>query len=108
MSEHAVVLTTAGSEAEASRIAQALVERRLAACVNVVPGVASTYRWQGAVRTDPEWLLVVKTRRDRFEEVRAAIRELHSYELPEVVMLGVEEGDAAYLAWIDACISRAG
>jgi len=105
MSRNAVVLSTAGSEDEASRIARALVERRLAACVNVVPGVASTYRWQGAVRTDAEWLLVVKTRRDRFEEVRSAIRELHSYELPEVVMLDIADGDPTYLAWIDASLS---
>jgi periplasmic divalent cation tolerance protein len=108
MSGQAVVLSTAGTEDEASRIARALIERRLAACVNVVPGVRSTYRWQGAVRTDAEWLLIVKTRRDRFDEVRAAIRELHSYELPEVVMLDVAEGDAAYLAWIDESLKDAG
>jgi periplasmic divalent cation tolerance protein len=108
MSGHAVVLSTVGTEGEASRIALALVERRLAACVNVVPGVSSTYRWQGAVRTDAEWLLVVKTRRDRFDEVRAAIRELHSYELPEVVMLDIADGDAAYLEWIDASLTDAG
>ena len=105
MSGHAVVLSTAGTETEASRIARALVERGLAACVNVVPGVKSTYRWQGAVRIDSEWLLVVKTRRERFDEVRAAIRELHSYEVPEVVMLDIADGDAAYLAWIDASLS---
>jgi periplasmic divalent cation tolerance protein len=102
MSGNAVVFCTAGSEAEASRIAAALVERRLAACVNVVAGISSTYRWEGAIRTDAEWLLIVKTRRDRFEEVRAAIRELHSYELPEIVMLDIAAGDPAYLAWIDA------
>ena len=82
MSENAIVFCTAGSEAEASAIAHALVDRRLAACVNVLPGVSSTYRWQGAVTTEREWMLVVKTRRDRFEQVRAAIRELHSYERP--------------------------
>jgi periplasmic divalent cation tolerance protein len=107
MSGHAVVLSTAGTETEASYIARVLVERGLAACVNVVPGVKSTYRWQGAVRTDAEWLLVVKTRRDRFDEVRATIRELHSYEVPEVVMLDIADGDAAYLAWIDASLSGA-
>jgi len=105
MSGYAVVLSTVGTEDEASRIARALVERRLAACVNVVPGVSSTYLWQGAVRTDAEWLLVVKTRRDRFDEVRAAIRELHPYELPEIVMLDIADGDAAYLAWIDASLA---
>jgi periplasmic divalent cation tolerance protein len=105
MSGQAVVLSTTGTEGEASRIAQALVERRLAACVNVVPGVSSTYRWQGVVRTDSEWLLVVKTRRDRFDEVRAAIRELHTYEVPEVVMLDIVDGDPAYLAWIDESLT---
>jgi periplasmic divalent cation tolerance protein len=104
MSAHAVVLSTVGTEDEASRMASALVERRLAACVNVVPGVSSTYRWQGAVQTDREWLLVVKTRRDRFEAVRAAIRELHTYEVPEIVMLDIADGDAAYLKWIDASL----
>jgi len=108
MSGHAVVFCTAGSESEASCIAGALVERRLAACVNVVSGVASTYRWQGAVRTDAEWLLIVKTRRDRFQEVSRAIRELHSYELPEIVMLDIGDGDAAYLAWIDAALAGEG
>src|SRR4029453_11153260 len=104
MSAHAVVLSTVGTEDEASRMASALRGRRLAACGNVVPGVSSTYRWQGAVQTDREWLLVVKTRRDRFEAVRAAIRELHSYEVPEIVMLDIADGDAAYLAWIDASL----
>src|SRR5580765_1869562 len=105
MSGHAVVLSTVGTEDEASRIASALVERRLAACVNVVSGVESTYRWQGAVQTDREWLLVVKTRRDRFEAVRAAIRELHSYDVPEIVMLDITGGDAAYLEWLDASLA---
>jgi periplasmic divalent cation tolerance protein len=107
MSRYAVVTCAAGSEDEASRIARGLVERRLAACVNVVPGVMSTYRWQGAVRTDAEWLLVAKTRLDRFDAVRDAIRELHSYELPEIVMVEIAEGDAGYLAWIDESLDGA-
>jgi periplasmic divalent cation tolerance protein len=105
MSGNAVVFCTAGSESEASLIARALVERRLAACVNVLPGISSTYRWQGAVKTDAEWMIIVKTRRDRFEEVSRAIRELHSYEVPEIVMLDIADGDAAYLAWIDASLT---
>ena len=108
MSEHAIVLCTAGSESEAARIADALVERHLAACVNVVPGVRSTYRWKGAVHTDTEWLLVAKTRRDRFDGLSGAIRELHSYELPEIVMLDIERGDPQYLAWIDASLTTTG
>ncbi len=104
MSGHAVVLTTASSQAEAAAIASALVERRLAACVSVVPKVVSTYRWEGAVRVDEEWLLVVKTRAERFEEVRLAIRELHSYEQPEVILVPIEKGDPGYLAWIDESV----
>ena len=101
MSRFAVVLSAAGSEDEASRIARGLVERRLAACVNVLPGVSSTYRWEAVVRTEAEWILVAKTRRDRFDAVRDAIRELHTYELPEIVMIEVADGEAGYLAWID-------
>jgi periplasmic divalent cation tolerance protein len=104
MSEHAIVLCTVGSESEAAKIAGELVARHLAACVNVLPDVRSTYRWQGEVRTDREWLLVAKTRRDRFDELSRAIHELHSYELPEVVMIDIERGDAAYLAWITASV----
>jgi len=106
MSGIAIVLSTAGSEEEASGIAHALVERHLAACVNVVPGIVSTYRWKGSIRSDAEWLLVVKTRSDRFEDVSAAIRALHSYELPEIVMLEAGTADPTYLAWIDACVAR--
>jgi periplasmic divalent cation tolerance protein len=101
MPGHAVVLSTAGSEDEASRIASDLVERRLAACVNVVPGVRSVYRWRGAIHADAEWLLIVKTRRDRFEAVRDAIRAIHSYEQPEIVLLDIADGDGGYLRWID-------
>ena len=97
----AIVLTTAGSEAEAGTIARELVERRLAACVNVVPGVQSTYRWKGAVETAAEWLLVIKTRADRFSDVKAAVAELHSYELPELVMLDPSAVDSRYAAWIE-------
>ena len=108
MSGIAVVLTAAGSEAEASNIAKALVERKLAACVNVISGVASTYRWKGAVTTDTEWLLVIKSRTDRFEELRAAIRELHSYELPEIVMVEAVGVDPAYRSWIDDSLKEPG
>jgi len=108
MSGTALVLTSAGSQDEAARIARALVERRLAACVNVLPNVVSTYRWEGSIQSETEWLLIVKTRVDRFEELRSAILELHSYELPEVVMIEAERVDAAYLAWIDASLSHPG
>ena len=102
MPGHAVILTTAGSDDEARKIANALVERGLAACVSVVPGVRSTYRWDGRILTESESLLVIKSRSDRFEKIRKVIRELHSYDVPEIVLLDVADGDADYLAWLDA------
>jgi periplasmic divalent cation tolerance protein len=100
MTDKRIVLTTTGSREEARKIADALVERRLAACVNVVGPIESVYRWQGAVERAPEWLLLIKTAATQFEAVRAAIRELHSYELPECVEVAIEHGSAEYLAWI--------
>lgn len=95
-----LVLTTVSLEDDAQRLAAALVERRLAACVNVVPGVRSIYRWQGAVQDDRELLLVVKTTRDRLEDAMAAIGELHPYEVPEIVTLEAGAVSAAYGAWL--------
>lgn len=100
MSNARLVLTTAGSQAEARKIGQALVERRLAACVNIVPQVESVYRWEGKVETTTEWLLVIKTKVSVFEQVRDAIKELHSYDLPECVSLPVDAGSSEYLNWI--------
>jgi periplasmic divalent cation tolerance protein len=100
MNPMCVVLTTAGSSEEAKKIAGALVERRLASCVNIVPGIESVYRWKEQVESAQEWLLIIKTRSQRFDEVRAAIEELHSYELPECIMLEIAEGDKRYLAWL--------
>lgn len=95
-----VVLTTAGSETEASNIARALVERKLAACVNLIPGVRSIYAWQGEICDDPEILLISKTTRGRFDALAAAIRELHSYDVPEIIALPTSEVDDAYAAWL--------
>jgi periplasmic divalent cation tolerance protein len=100
MSNARIVMTTAGSQEEARKIAHALVERRLAACVNIVPQIESIYRWQQKIETATEWLLLIKTRAESFERIRAAIKELHSYELPECVMLDVAAGSHEYLAWI--------
>ena len=100
MSDKKIVLTTTGSQEEARKIARTLVERRLAACVNIVPQIESIYRWQGNVDNAEEWLLVIKTTAEAFEGVRSAIRELHSYELPECICLGIEDGDSEYLDWI--------
>jgi periplasmic divalent cation tolerance protein len=100
MSDARIVLTTAGSQEEARKIAHALVDRRLAACVNIVPLVESVYRWQGKVESAEEWLLVIKTQASTFERVRDAVKELHSYDLPECVMLEVAAGSSEYLKWI--------
>ncbi|MGZ4828989.1 MAG: divalent-cation tolerance protein CutA [Candidatus Angelobacter sp.] len=100
MTNARIVLTTAGSEAEARKIAHALVERRLAACVNIVPHLESIYRWQDKVETAQEWLLLIKTQAGIFERVRDAVKELHSYDLPECVMLEVAAASDEYLDWI--------
>ncbi|HEX6456133.1 MAG TPA: divalent-cation tolerance protein CutA [Solirubrobacterales bacterium] len=101
MSEFVQVLTTAGSEEEAGRIASRLVERRLAACVQVVGPVVSRYRWQGAVEKEREWQCLAKTTRAAYEAVEAAIREAHSYEEPEIIATPIVAGSPGYLAWID-------
>jgi periplasmic divalent cation tolerance protein len=100
MTDAGVVLTTAGSQDEARKIAAALVERRLAACVNIVPSIESIYRWQGKVENATEWLLIIKTEVGLFHRLREAIQELHSYDLPECIMLEVTGGSAPYLDWI--------
>jgi periplasmic divalent cation tolerance protein len=96
-----IVLTTAGSRDEAQQIAHALVERRLAACVNIVGPIESVYRWEDEIESAEEWLLLVKTTAAAFESVRDAIHELHSYALPECVEIPIEAGSAAYLKWIE-------
>ncbi len=98
----AVVLCTVGSEEDAERLAHALLEQRLAACVNVVPGVVSLYRWKGRIERDEERLLIIKTCRSRLAELQAAIVALHPYELPEVLALPVEVGHGPYLEWLQA------
>jgi periplasmic divalent cation tolerance protein len=99
MTDKRIVLTTAGSADEARRIAEALVERKLAACVNIVPRIVSIYRWQGKVEEAEEWMLLIKTSA-AFEGVRDAILEMHSYELPECMSISIEDGSAEYLKWL--------
>ncbi|SRR6266849_761533 len=100
MTDKKLVLTTAGSEEEARKIACALVERRLVACVNIVPQVESIYRWEGKVEKAQEWLLVIKTTGAAFDRVRDVIKELHSYEVPECICISIENGSPDYLKWI--------
>ncbi|MBU6420759.1 MAG: divalent-cation tolerance protein CutA [Gammaproteobacteria bacterium] len=97
---HIVVLSTAPDQKSAENIAAALVEQRLAACVNLLPGVTSIYRWKDEVKREPECLLLIKTSADRFEALRQRLRELHPYELPEIIALAIGAGDPDYLAWL--------
>lgn len=104
MTDKKIVLTTAGSREEAEKIADALVERRLAACANIVGPIHSVYRWQGKVENAAEHLLIIKTTATLFDAVAKTIRELHSYELPECVQLPIENGSEEYLEWIGSSI----
>lgn len=103
-SEHVVALSTAPSVDKAAELARTLVEERLAACVNIVPGVRSIYAWQGAVQDEPEALCVIKTRRDKLDALRARLVALHPYEVPELIVLDIVAGHAPYLAWLDAAV----
>jgi periplasmic divalent cation tolerance protein len=106
MTDKIVVLTTCASTEEAQRVARALVEKRLAACVNVIPGIRSVYRWKNtdgkdAILDEEEVLLVIKTSRALMEELKDEIERLHSYEVPEVIALQVVDGSERYLAWMN-------
>lgn len=101
MREHIVAVTTIGGEEEAVRLARALLERRLVACVNILDSVRSLYRWKGAVEDDREHLLFMKTRGDRYPALESALEELHPYDVPELIVLPIERGSSSYLSWID-------
>lgn len=100
-SKKLVVLTTCGSAEEAELVARHLVEKRVAACVNIVPGARSIYWWQGQLEEAPEFLLIAKTRADRMTAFEAELKSVHSYATPELIALPVEQGSADYLSWLD-------
>jgi periplasmic divalent cation tolerance protein len=106
VSERLVALSTVANASDAERISRALVEQGLAACVNVVPGVVSIYRWQGEVQKEQEFLLVIKTRAEALERLRAALVALHRYEVPELVAWPIAAGHEPYLSWIDDSVTR--
>jgi periplasmic divalent cation tolerance protein len=100
MPETLLILCTCPDADSAARIARALVEERLAACVNRVPGLASVYRWQGEIHEDSEVLLLIKTRGELFESLRARLVALHPHDVPEVIALDIAAGHAPYLEWL--------
>jgi periplasmic divalent cation tolerance protein len=108
MGDYIQVMTTTATEEDAQRIAQALVERRHAACVQIVGPIRSIYHWQGNVETSPEWLCLAKTRQDLYPQVEATIRSLHPYEVPEILALPIVAGSASYLGWLDRELKPSG
>jgi periplasmic divalent cation tolerance protein len=106
MTEALVVITTTETQQDAERLAHLLVERELAACVQILPPVISIYRWQGKVEKAAESLLLIKTTREAYPELETAIRENHSYQTPEIIALLVEAGSDGYLDWLRASIKR--
>jgi len=97
-----MVITTCPSMNEAEQLAEKLVAARLAACVNIVPGVVSLYEWQGRMERAQEFILLIKSRTELFAELEKLVQASHSYELPELVAVPIDEGSSAYLNWIDA------
>ena len=100
MSQPIIVLVTCGSEEEALRIANVLVEENLAACASMISPIRSIYRWEGKICDEKEWLLIIKTQGHRFAELEKKVRTLHSYSVPEIVSLPITEGSPPYLTWL--------
>jgi periplasmic divalent cation tolerance protein len=108
MREYIQVVTTTEHREDAESIARALVDERLAACVQVIGPISSIYRWQGAIQTAQEWQCWAKSRRDLYDQVEEAIRRLHPYEVPEILAVPVLAGSASYLAWLDGEVKTGG
>ena len=106
MSEHCVIFITAGSKEEADKISRGLVESKLAFCVSTLPKVQSTYYWEDKIHVDKEFLLIVKTRQDQYEALETWVMNNHSYEVPEIIALPIEQGLPAYLNGIDDWIAK--
>ena len=101
MNEHCIIYITAGSKEEADKLSRGLVEEKLAFCVNTVPGIQSTYQWEGKIHVDDEILLIVKTQQDRYETLEQWVKQNHSYDVPEIISLPIQKGLPEYLQAID-------
>ena len=106
MSEHFVIFITAGSKEEADKISRGLVESKLAFCVSTLPKVQSTYYWEDKIHVDEEFLLIVKTRQDQYEALETWVKNNHSYKVPEIIALPIEQGLPAYLNGIDDWVAK--
>jgi periplasmic divalent cation tolerance protein len=104
--DHRLIFCTCPDEATAVRIAESLVDERLAACANLLPGITSIYRWEGQIQRDPEVLLLIKTTRERVAALTERLRALHPYEIPEIIAVPVTEGLPDYLSWVTTCTDQ--
>lgn len=100
MAEYIQVITTTGSKEEAEKISQAVVEKRLAGCAQVLGPIVSTYWWKGKIEKAEEWLCLIKSRTDLYQELESLIREVHSYEVPEILAMPIAKGSKSYLDWL--------
>ncbi len=101
-----IIFCTAASEQEAAAIGRTVVEEGLAACANIIPQIRSIYRWKEEIWDDKETLVIIKSREELFESIRSRIKELHSYEVPEITAIRLDKADAAYLRWIEAVTAK--
>lgn len=101
MAEHLLAVTTVGNDDDAEKVARALVESRVAACVNIIGPARSFYHWKGNLEDERELVLLMKTRADRFSDLEAVLQEVHPYDVPELIALPIDRASAAYLSWID-------
>lgn len=102
---HQLILCTCPDAETADKLARVLINQKLAACVNILPGVRSVYEWQGEVETAQEHLLLIKSHQDRYAAIEAALQSLHPYQLPEIIAVAIERGSLDYLKWIDSCLA---
>ena len=101
-----IIFCTTASEQEAAVISKTVVEEGLAACANIIPQIRSIYRWKEEIWDERETLIIIKSREDLFEKIHSRIRELHSYEVPEITAVQLDKGNAAYLQWIEAVTAK--